>query len=426
MRIRDVAKVVDSVEDVHATGVFNGKPAILVIVFKTSTANVIQTVDNVKAMLPMLKASIPPAIQVHVALDRTTTIRASVQDVTRTLMISIMLVILVVFLFLREVRSTLIPTVAVPLSLLGTFAVMYLLGYTLDNLSLMALTISTGFVVDDAIVVIENISRHLEAGMTPFRAAMVGSKEIGFTVLSMSTSLIAVFIPILLMGGIVGRLFREFAVTLSVAIMVSLVVSLTTTPMLSAKFLEAHNKRKHGWFYRLGERALKWMAAEYERGLRWVLQHQKLVLTITVLTFVLNVYLYILVPKGFFPEQDTGRIGGQVQGQQDVSFPEMKKKVLALAAIVGKDPGVQDVTAFAGGRGNSNAGFMFMSLKPDAERLKRGDTAQVIVDRLRPQVSNIPGAIAVSAGVSGSADWRAEYRDGVSVHADGGQPEGAE
>jgi multidrug efflux pump len=393
VRIRDVAKVVDSVENVQAAGVFNGKPAIVVLVFKTSTANVIETVDNVKKMLPMLQASIPPAIQVHVAMDRTTTIRASVRDVTRTLVISIMLVILVVFLFLREVRSTLIPTVAVPLSLLGTFAVMYLLGYTLDNLSLMALTISTGFVVDDAIVVIENISRHLEDGMSPFEAAMLGSKEIGFTVLSMSTSLIAVFIPILLMGGIVGRLFREFAVTLSVAIMVSLIVSLTTTPMLSAKFLQAHNKRRHGWFYRLGERALKRLAAEYERGLRWVLQHQGLVLTITVLTFVLNVYLYILVPKGFFPEQDAGRIGGQVQGQQDVSFPEMKKKVLALAAIVGKDPGVQDVTAFAGGRGNTNAGFMFMSLKPDAERQKKGDTAQVIVNRLRPQVSNIPGAI---------------------------------
>jgi multidrug efflux pump len=393
VRIRDVAKVVDSVENVNAIGTFNGRPAILVIVFKNSTANVIQTVENVKKMLPMLEASIPPAIQVHLALDRTTTIRASVRDVTRTLVISIMLVILVVFLFLREVRSTLIPTVAVPLSLLGTFAAMYLLGYTLDNLSLMALTISTGFVVDDAIVVIENISRHLEAGMTPFRAAMVGSKEIGFTVLSMSTSLIAVFIPILLMGGIVGRLFREFAVTLSVAILVSLVVSLTTTPMLSAKFLEPLDKQRHGRFYRAGDQALKWMAAEYERGLRWVLEHQKLVLTITVLTFVLNVYLYILVPKGFFPEQDTGRIGGQVQGQQDVSFPEMKKKVLALAAIVGKDPGVQDVTAFAGGRGNSNSGFMFMSLKPDAERLKRGDTAQAIVDRLRPQMSSIPGAI---------------------------------
>jgi multidrug efflux pump len=392
VRIQDVAKVTDSVEDVHATGVFNGKPAILVVVFKNSTANVIETVDNVKKMLPMLEASIPPAVQVHLALDRTTTIRASVRDVTRTLCISIMLVVMVVFLFLREVRSTLIPTVAVPLSLLGTFALMYMLGYTLDNLSLMALTISTGFVVDDAIVVIENISRHLEAGMTPFRAAMVGSKEIGFTVLSMSTSLIAVFIPILLMGGIVGRLFREFAVTLSVAIVVSLVVSLTTTPMLSAKFLEPHDRRKHGRFYRTGERAQQWMAAEYEHGLRWVLDHQKLMLLITVGTFALNVYLYILVPKGFFPEQDTGRIGGQVQGQQDVSFDEIKKKVLALAQIVGKDPGVQDVTAFAGGRGNANSGFMFMSLKPDAERLKRGDTAQVIVDRLRPQVSDVPGA----------------------------------
>src|SRR5271170_1738695 len=393
VRIQDVAKIVNSVEDVHATGVFNGKPAILVIVFKTSTANVIQTVDNVKKMLPMLEASIPPAIQVHVALDRTTTIRASVRDVTRTLVISILLVILVVFLFLREVRSTLIPTVAVPLSLLGTFAVMYLLGYTLDNLSLMALTISTGFVVDDAIVVIENISRHLEAGMSPYQAAMVGSKEIGFTVVSMSTSLIAVFIPILLMGGIVGRLFREFAVTLSVAILVSLVVSLTTTPMLSAKFLEPHGTRKHGWFYRSGERVLAWMAAEYELGLRWVLKHQMLVLTVTVLTFVLNVYLYILVPKGFFPEQDAGRIGGQVQGQQDVSFPQMKKNVLALAAIAGQDPGVEDVTAFAGGRGNSNGGFMFMSLKPDAERQKTGDTAQVIVNRLRPKVSSLPGVI---------------------------------
>jgi hydrophobe/amphiphile efflux-1 (HAE1) family protein len=393
VRIQDVAQVVNSVEDVHATGVFNGKPAILVIVFKTSTANVIETVDNVKKMLPMLEASIPPAISVHVAMDRTTTIRASVKDVTRTLVISILLVIFVVFLFLREVRSTLIPTVAVPLSLLGTFAVMYLLGYTLDNLSLMALTISTGFVVDDAIVVIENISRHLEAGMTPFEAAMVGSKEIGFTVVSMSTSLIAVFIPILLMGGIVGRLFREFAVTLSVAILVSLVVSLTTTPMLSAKFLEPHGRRKHGWFYRSGERVLAWMAAEYELGLRWVLKHQRLVLVITVLTFVLNVYLYILVPKGFFPEQDAGRIGGQVQGQQDVSFPQMKKNVLALAAIAQQDPGVEDVTAFAGGRGNSNGGFMFMSLKPDAERQKTGDTAQVIVNRLRPKVSNLPGVI---------------------------------
>ncbi len=391
VRIQDVAKVVDSVEDIHTGGVYNGKPAVIVLIFKTSTANVNQTVDNVKEMLPRLQASIPPAIRMHIALDRTVTIRASVKDVTRTLVVSIVLVILVVFLFLREVRSTLIPTVSVPLSLLGTFAVMYLLGYTLDNLSLMALTISTGFVVDDAIVVIENISRHLEKGLTPFEAAMVGSKEIGFTVVSMSTSLIAVFIPILLMGGIVGRLFREFAVTLSVAILVSLVVSLTTTPMLSAKFLEPHGRRQHGRVYRWGEWALARMAAEYERGLRWVLEHQTLMLTVTVLTFVLNVYLYILVPKGFFPEQDTGRIGGQVQGQQDVSFPDLKKKVLALAAIVGQDRSIEDVVAFSGGRGNVNSGFMFMALKPDAERHKIGDSAQVILDRLRPKVSKIPG-----------------------------------
>src|SRR5215469_5105233 len=276
VRIRDVADVVDSVEDIHTGGSFNGKPAILVIVFKTSQANVIATVDRVLALLPRLQAQIPPAIQLSVVLDRTTTIRASVKDVTRTLIISTLLVIMVVFLFLREVRTTLIPSVSVPLSLLGTFGIMYLLGYTLDNLSLMALTISTGFVVDDAIVVIENISRHLESGKSPFRAAMDGSREIGFTVLSMSTSLIAVFIPILLMGGIVGRLFREFAVTLSAAIMMSLVVSLTTTPMLSAKFLEPHDEQRHGRFYRWGEKALGWLTSEYEHGLRWVLQHQGL------------------------------------------------------------------------------------------------------------------------------------------------------
>ncbi len=395
VRIRDVAEVIDSVEDIHTGGSFNGKPAILVVVFKTNTANVIQTVDNVLAMLPTLQASIPPAIKLNVVLDRTTTIRASVKDVTRTMVISIVLVILVVFVFLREVRSTLIPSVSVPLSLLGTFGIMYLLGYTLDNLSLMALTISTGFVVDDAIVVIENISRHLEEGMTPYEAAMVGSKEIGFTVLSMSTSLIAVFIPILLMGGIVGRLFREFAVTLSAAIMMSLIVSLTTTPMLSAKFMQAHNKRKHGRIYKFGERALSRLASEYERGLKWVLRHQVPMLIIIILTFALNVYLYILVPKGFFPQQDTGRMGGQIRGQQDVSFADLKKKVQQMAEIVQKDPGIENVMAFTGaggpGGGGGNSGNMFMSLKPDAERQKTGDTAEVIINRLRPKVSGIPG-----------------------------------
>ena len=395
VRIRDVADVVNSVEDIHTGGMFNGKPAILLVIFKSPGANVISTVDRVQAMLPTLRASISPAIDLKVALDRTTTIRASVKDVTRTLIISIVLVILVVFVFLREVRSTLIPSVSVPLSLLGTFGIMYLLGYTLDNLSLMALTISTGFVVDDAIVVIENISRHLENGMTPYEAAMVGSKEIGFTVLSMSTSLIAVFIPILLMGGIVGRLFREFAVTLSAAILVSLVVSLTTTPMLSAKFLEPHSRRKHGMFYRLGERALGWMAGEYERGLRWVLRHQRLVLTITILTFFLNVYLYILVPKGFFPQQDTGRISGQIRGQQDVSFDALKQKMQLLSAIVQKDPGVQNVMAFVGGGGpgggGGNTGNMFIFLRSDAERQKTGDSAEVILNRLRPKTAGVPG-----------------------------------
>ena len=395
VRIRDVADVIDSVEDIHTGGSFNGKPAILIFVFKTNSANVIQTVDNVLAMLPGLQASIPPAIKVSVVLDRTTTIRASVKDVTRTLVISIMLVILVVFVFLREVRSTLIPSVSVPLSLLGTFGIMYMLGYTLDNLSLMALTISTGFVVDDAIVVIENISRHLEEGMTPYEAAMVGSKEIGFTVLSMSTSLIAVFIPILLMGGIVGRLFREFAVTLSAAIMMSLIVSLTTTPMLSAKFLESHNKRKHGRIYKFGEQALARLTSEYDRGLKWVLRHQVPVLVIIILTFALNVYLYVLVPKGFFPQQDTGRMGGQIRGQQDVSFADLKKKVAQMAEIVQQDPGIENVMAFTGaggpGGGGGNSGNMFMSLKPDAERQKTGDTAEVIINRLRPKVSGIPG-----------------------------------
>ena len=393
VRVSDVAQVIDSVEDIHTGGLINGHPAILVIVTKSPGANVISTVDNVLKILPTLRASISPAINVQVAMDRTTTIRASVKDVTRTLILSVILVILVVFMFLREVRSTLIPSVSVPLSILGTCGVMYILGYTLDNLSLMALTISTGFVVDDAIVVIENISRHLEMGLSPYEAAMVGSKEIGFTVLSMSTSLIAVFIPILLMGGIVGRLFREFAITLSAAIMVSLVVSLTTTPMLSAKFLESHATRKHGRIYYMGERALDWFTGEYELGLRWVLRHQKVVLAITIATFVLNIYLFTIVPKGFFPQQDTGRIGGQIRAQQDTSFDNMKAKMAALSMIVKQDPGVQNVMSFVGGGGGgSNTANLFMALKPDEERQKTGDTAEVILNRLRPRTNGIPGA----------------------------------
>ncbi len=346
-------------------------------------------------MLPSLQASIPPAIKLQVVLDHTTTIRASVKDVTRTLIISIVLVILVVFAFLRETRSTLIPSVSVPLSLLGTFGVMYLLGYTLDNLSLMALTISTGFVVDDAIVVIENISRHLEEGLSPFRAAMEGSKEIGFTVLSMSTSLVAVFIPILLMGGLVGRLFREFAVTLSVAIGVSLLVSLTTTPMLSAKFLKPYSNVNKGWFYRLGERHLARITAEYERGLRWVLRHQVTTLVVFLITFALNIYLFIIVPKGFFPQQDTSRMSGELQTQQDASFITTRDRMQQVTGILQRDPGVQNALSFLGGGGPgggaSNSARIFLVLKPENQRLKTGDTAEVILNRLRPKISNFPG-----------------------------------
>ena len=395
VRIEDVADVVDGVENIQTGGRFNGQPAILLVIFKSPGSNVISSVDNVLALLPKLQASVPPAMKIQVALDRTVTIRASVKDVTRTLILSIVLVILVVFVFLREVRSTLIPSVSVPLSLLGTFGIMYLLGYTLDNLSLMALTISTGFVVDDAIVVIENISRHLEEGMQPYEAAMLGSKEIGFTVLSMSTSLVAVFIPILLMGGIVGRLFREFAVTLSAAIGVSLVVSLTTTPMLSAKFLKAHSEVTHGKLYLLGERAFGWMTAEYERGLRAVLRRQPLVLAITFATFLLTIYLYILVPKGFFPQQDTGRIGGSIRGQQDTSFDSISAKATEMVNIVRKEPGIQNVMMFLGGGGpgggGSNSANMFIFLAPDAERHAKDETAENIIASLRKKTTQFPG-----------------------------------
>jgi len=388
VRVADVSNVINSVEDVHTGGFLNNKPAILVIVFKAPNANVIQTVDNCLKILPELQASIPPNIKLEKVLDRTTVIRQSVKDVTRTLVISILLVIMVVFLFLRETRSTLIPSVSVPLSLLGTFGAMYLLGYTLDNLSLMALTVSTGFVVDDAIVVIENISRHLEDGLMPFEAAMLGSKEIGFTVLSMSTSLIAVFTPILLMGGIIGRLFREFAVTLSVAIAVSLVVSLTTTPMLAAKFLKPHNEVRKGWFYKMGEKHLAWLTGEYERGLRFVIRHKVATLCVFVLTFILNIYLFIVVPKGFFPQQDTGRLSGQIRAQQDTSFMTMKMKMAQILKIVTQDPGVDKAASFLGGGGpgggSSNQANMFVVMKP-------GAPAEETITRLRPKTANIPG-----------------------------------
>jgi len=396
VRLSDVAEVDNGVENIQTGGRFNGKPAILLVIFKSPNANVITAVDNVLAMLPRFRSTIPPAMNLEVALDRTTTIRASIKDVTRTLIISILLVVLVVFFFLREWRATLIPSVSVPLSLMGTFGIMYLFGYTLDNLSLMALTISTGFVVDDAIVVIENISRHLEEGLTPYAAAMLGSKEIGFTVLSMSTSLIAVFLPILLMGGIIGLLFREFAVTLSAAILVSLVVSLTTTPMLSAKFLEPHSRRKPGRIYRLVEKGFAWLNAEYARGLRAVLRRQPLVLAVTAATLVLTIYLYTIVPKGFFPQQDTGRIFGNLQGQQDSSFDSIQVKANQVVGIIKNEPGVKNVMMFLGGGGPGGGGgasaHMFLFLKPDAERLKSGDSSEKIIADLRRKTANLAGA----------------------------------
>jgi multidrug efflux pump len=408
VRISDLGTVTDGVADIHTAGVAGIntaagegrlRDAIMVAVFKIPGANVIDTVDKVLAALPRLQAEIPPTIKIDVSVDRTTTIRASVHDVEIALFISVVLVVLVVFLFLREVWATIIPSVAVPLSLVGTFGVMSMLGYSVDNLSLMALTISTGFVVDDAIVVIENITRYLEIGMKPYEAAMRGSREIGFTVLSMSLSLIAVFIPILLMGGIVGKLFREFAVTLSVAIAVSLLVSLTTTPMLCARFLKSRDESRHGRIYRASERGFQWLHHEYAHGLRWVLRHQWLVLSVAVGMAFLNVYLFRIVPKGFFPQQDTGRLGGQTLASQDISFDSMNVKQKALAQMVLDDPAVASVAAFVGGAGwgggSTNVGRMFMGLKPPSQRKDAHGkvvTADMVVNRLRRKLTSIPGA----------------------------------
>jgi multidrug efflux pump len=389
VRLGDVADVQDSVEDIRNVGLANGKPAVLVIVFRQPGANIIETVDRVRGTLPLLKSSISPAIDLAVVLDRTETVRASVSDIEFTLVLSVILVILVVFAFLRTFRATVIPSVAVPLSLIGTFGVMYLLGYSLDNLSLMALAISTGFVVDDAIVVLENITRYVEQGMPPVQAAFRGAREIGFTVLSMSTSLIAVFIPILLMGGIVGRLFREFAVTLSVAIAVSLVVSLTTTPTMCAKFLRPGKDEKHGRFYRFSEWSFDKTHAGYTRSLNWVLRHQPLTLLITIATACLSVYLYVIVPKGFFPQQDTGRMVGSVQASQDISFQAMRQKMTQFVNLVMQDPAINTIVGFAGGNTTYNSGRMFITLKPLAQRKVSADE---VIARLRRKLAVVPGA----------------------------------
>ena len=389
LRIADVGEAVDSVEDLRNAGYLNGRPSVLVVIFRQPGANIIDTVDRIRATLPQLKASIPQAIDVTVAMDQTTTIRASVRDVERTLIISILLVILVVFLFLRSPRTTFIPSVAVPVSLIGTFGVMYLLGYSVDNLSLMALCISTGFVVDDAIVVIENITRYLEMGMKPFAAALKGAQEIGFTVMTISISLVSVFLPLLMMGGVVGRLFREFSVTLSVAIVVSMVVSLTATPMMCAHMLREHTD--HGWLYRTSDRGFKRVIGAYGSSLQFVLRHQFITLCVLLVTVALNVRLFMKVPKGFFPQQDNGRLSGQILADQDTSFQAMNKILLPMVNIVAADPAVDAVNGFTGGGrgGSTNTGSMFIALKPLAERKISAD---LVIARLRPKLGRIPGA----------------------------------
>ena len=389
VKLSDVASVQDSTENIRAAGFVNGKPSVLIIIFRQPGANIIETVDRIRAALPALKASIPSAIDTDIVLDRTLTIRASVRDVERSLMISITLVILVVFVFLRSVRATLIPSVAVPVSLIGTFGVMYLCHYSIDNLSLMALTISTGFVVDDAIVVIENITRYLEQGMAPMQAALKGASEIGFTVLSISISLVAVFIPILMMGGIVGRLFREFAVTLSVAILVSLAISLTTTPMMCSRLLKNLRDEQHGIAYRASERAFNSVLGVYERSLGWVLEHSALTLIVLGITIAFNFYLFWIVPKGFFPQQDNGVAFGGIQGSQDTSFQAMQKATARIVDIVKTDPAVVNAMAFTGGGGATNSGFIFMGLKPFDQR---NATSSQIIDRLRPKLLSVSGA----------------------------------
>ncbi len=389
VKLSDVANVHDSTEDIRAAGFVNGKPSVLIIIFRQPGANIIDTVDRIRGALPALKASIPSAIDTEIVLDRTLTIRASVRDTERTLIISIALVILVVFLFLRNVRATLIPSVAVPVSLIGTFGVMYLCHFSIDNLSLMALTISTGFVVDDAIVVIENITRYLEQGMAPMEAALKGASEIGFTVLSISISLVAVFIPILLMGGIVGRLFREFAVTLSVAILVSLVISLTTTPMMCSRLLKNLRDERHGIAFRASERAFNSVLRAYERSLGWVLEHSTLTLIVLGITIAFNFYLFAIVPKGFFPQQDNGTVFGGIQGSQDISFQAMQKSTAHIVSIAKADPAVANAMAFTGGRGPTNGGFIYLGLKPRAER---NVNASQVIDRVRPKLFSVPGA----------------------------------
>jgi len=388
VHLSDVGDVTDSVENLRNAGLANGKPAVLIILYRQPGANIISTVDLVKALLPQLRASISPAIDIGVAVDRSTTIRTSLRDVERTLVLAVLLVIVVVFAFLRNLRATLVPMVAVSVSLIATFAVMYLFGYSLDNLSLMALTVATGFVVDDAIVVLENITRYIEDGMSPLEAALKGSAEVGFTVLSMSISLIAVFIPILLMGGIVGRLFREFAMVISISIMISLAISLATTPMMCAVLLRPNSGERHGRFYRISERFFDSMLNAYRRTLTVALQHPASMMLILAVVLGLNFYLYSVIPKGFFPQQDTGRIIGSIQADQSISFQLMQQKLTQFITIIKSDPAVETAVGFTGG-GQINSGFVFVSLRPLGERTISADG---VIARLRREMAVIPGA----------------------------------
>ena len=393
VRLDQVARVYDSQQTIRQAGYLNGKPSVNMLIFRQPGANIITTVDAVKLALPSLEATIPRGEHLTTIIDRTSTIRASVNDIERTLVISVVLVVLVVFVFLRNVRATLIPAVAVPVSLIGTCAIMYLAGFSLDNLSLMALAIASGFVVDDAIVVMENISRHLEGGMTPVAAALLGAQEIGFTVFSISLSLIAVFIPLLLMGGIIGRLFREFAITLASAILVSMIVSLTTTPMMCSRVLKPEHEIEHGKMYRWSERMFDGLLNGYRQSLIWVLDHPSLVLLIFFLTLGLNVFCLIKVPKGFFPQQDNGTAQGGMQGPQDTSFYAMRTAVQKSVSVIKADPGVANVMGFTGGQGATNGGFVYLALKPLGRgKNDRQDNAMVIINRLRPKLARIPGA----------------------------------
>jgi multidrug efflux pump len=417
VQLADVAEVVDSVQDLRNAGSANGKPAVLVVIRRESDANIIETVDRVTRLLPTLRASVPAAIDVAVMMERTSTVRASLRDAGYTLALAVALVTLVVVLFLRNGRAALIPGVAVPVSLIGTFAVMYLLDYSLDNLSLMALTIAVGFVVDDTIVVLENVSRHIENGASPKQAALIGAREVGSTVLTMSLVLIAVFIPMLFMGGYVGLFVREFAVTLAVTILISLVVALTTAPMMCARLLKpASAKRRHGRLHQWSERGFAALLRAYEHSLAWTLAHAPLTMLILLLTICLNVYLYVIIPKGFFPQQDTGQLTGRIQGDQSISFQLMQKKLADFIDIVRADGAVESVVGYTGGA-QRNTGSLFVTLKPLSERKESADR---IVTRLRARLASEPGATVILSPVQdirvGGRQSRSSYQ--YTIQAD--------